>query len=192
MREVDRVMIDELVNRGVDVQVRILSANPVEATARQRDTLDELGVDVSTLDLPEGAVDLVIDAMVGYILRGNPRGVVAEYIAWTTSQPAPVLSSMSRADSMQQLASFEPRTSSPPRRSRRPYPNVGSTPAAPRERSTSATSPCHRMSTTDSALPERISSAAIGLSACCLKYLPQQSRGRRAGVRVTIVSIPAY
>lgn len=81
-----------LANHGADVQVRILSADLVDATSHQRVILDAMGIEASTLDPPEGDVDLVIDAMVGYSLRGNPRGVVADYVAWTTTQQAPVLS----------------------------------------------------------------------------------------------------
>jgi NAD(P)H-hydrate repair Nnr-like enzyme with NAD(P)H-hydrate epimerase domain len=35
--------------------------------------------------------DLVIDALIGYSLRGNPAGRAAELIEATNRQPAPVL-----------------------------------------------------------------------------------------------------
>lgn len=38
------------------------------------------------------AADLVIDAMIGYSLRGAPAGPTAELIRWTQGQSAPVLS----------------------------------------------------------------------------------------------------
>jgi NAD(P)H-hydrate epimerase len=37
-------------------------------------------------------VDLIIDAVIGYSLGGNPRGEAAAFITWANSQDAPVLS----------------------------------------------------------------------------------------------------
>ncbi len=81
-----------LVNHGVEVEVRILAAVPIDATRHQCDILDAMGVEVTGEGPPSGDADLVIDAMVGYSLRGDPRGAVADYIAWITTQRAPVLS----------------------------------------------------------------------------------------------------
>jgi NAD(P)H-hydrate epimerase len=36
--------------------------------------------------------DLVIDALVGYSLQGNPRGRAADLINWANDQPVPILS----------------------------------------------------------------------------------------------------
>lgn len=36
--------------------------------------------------------DLILDGIVGYSLKGAPRGVAAEYISWTRLQAAPILS----------------------------------------------------------------------------------------------------
>lgn len=41
-------------------------------------------------ELP-GQVDLVIDAMIGYGLQGDPRGVVVEWIEWANASEAPIL-----------------------------------------------------------------------------------------------------
>ena len=38
------------------------------------------------------AVDLVLDGLIGYSLRGAPRGAAAELIGWANEQTAPVLS----------------------------------------------------------------------------------------------------
>lgn len=81
-----------LVNHGVDVEVRVLAAELVDATRHQHDILRAMGVDATSPEVPTSGADLVIDAMVGYSLRGDPRGVVADHIAWTATQPAPVLS----------------------------------------------------------------------------------------------------
>ena len=41
--------------------------------------------------LPDGAVDLILDGLVGYSLQGAPRGRVAELIKWANTQVAPTL-----------------------------------------------------------------------------------------------------
>ena len=57
--------------------------------AHQLDVLERMGVPI--VDEPESA-DLIIDALIGYSLRGDPRGRIAELIEWTTGQDADVLS----------------------------------------------------------------------------------------------------
>jgi len=44
-----------------------------------------------TLERTEGA-DLVIDGLIGYSLKGAPRGAAADLIRWANGQGAPVLS----------------------------------------------------------------------------------------------------
>lgn len=79
-----------LANRGVEV--RVVLARPVSeldpAPSRQLDILRRVGVPVQ--DDPPGA-DLILDALIGYSLRGNPRGRAAELIEWANAGPAPVL-----------------------------------------------------------------------------------------------------
>ncbi len=57
--------------------------------ARQLDTLRRMGVEIGSQ--PRGA-GLVVDALIGYSLRGDPAGRAAELIEWTNQQPSPVLS----------------------------------------------------------------------------------------------------
>jgi NAD(P)H-hydrate epimerase len=57
--------------------------------AHQLDVLERMGVPVA--DDPPLA-DLVLDALIGYSLQGNPRGRIAELIEWTIEQDAAVLS----------------------------------------------------------------------------------------------------
>jgi NAD(P)H-hydrate epimerase len=78
-----------LVNRGRTVSVVASepdSLNPVPA--HQADILARMGV--VTAAAPPGA-DLVVDALIGYSLRGDPTGRAAELIEWANQQPAPVL-----------------------------------------------------------------------------------------------------
>ncbi len=82
-------------NWGAMVRV-VLSqrAKAMTATAgRQLDVLRRMRVPVtdfgaiSDLDEP----DLVLDGLIGYSLRGAPRGPVADLIRWANRQPAPIL-----------------------------------------------------------------------------------------------------
>jgi NAD(P)H-hydrate epimerase len=78
-----------LVNRGR--KVRVVLAGPDDLTAvpaHQLDILTRMGVAVE--EDPECA-DLVIDALIGYSLHGDPRGRAAELIDWANNQAAPVL-----------------------------------------------------------------------------------------------------
>ncbi len=80
-----------LFNWGVGVSVVLGQerdrVGPVPA--HQLEVLDRMGVPVIEEPVP---ADLVIDALIGYSLRGNPRGRVADLIEWTVSLAGPVLS----------------------------------------------------------------------------------------------------
>jgi NAD(P)H-hydrate epimerase len=81
-----------LFNRGVDVQVGL--ARPVEAfdgvPARQLEILD--GMRIPVLVGAVAPADLIIDALIGYSLRGDPRGRTRELIQWVNTAETPVLS----------------------------------------------------------------------------------------------------
>jgi len=80
-----------LANRGVPVTVA-LSHDETNLAPVPRHQLDILArMDVTLLDQPERA-DLVIDALIGYSLRGNPSGRTADLINWANQQDSPVLS----------------------------------------------------------------------------------------------------
>jgi NAD(P)H-hydrate epimerase len=75
-------------NRGVKVSV-VLSGGPLTpVTAQQADIVTRIGI--PAIDNP-AAADLVIDALIGYGLHGDPRGRTADLIAWARAGPAPVL-----------------------------------------------------------------------------------------------------
>lgn len=80
-----------LANRGVEVHVALSRPEDElsEVTAHQLDIVHRLDIDVT--DQPPSA-DLVIDAVIGYSLEGDPAGRAAELIEWANRQPAPVLS----------------------------------------------------------------------------------------------------
>jgi NAD(P)H-hydrate epimerase len=80
-----------LTNRGVQVSM-VLSHNESSMAPVPRHQLDILArMDVTLLNQPESA-DLVIDALIGYSLHGDPSGHTAELIDWANSQGGPVLS----------------------------------------------------------------------------------------------------
>jgi NAD(P)H-hydrate epimerase len=78
-----------LVNRDCTVSV-VLSAQErlTAVTAHQADILFRMGVPI--VEHPADA-ELVVDALIGYSLRGDPVGRAAELIAWANSQPAPIV-----------------------------------------------------------------------------------------------------
>jgi NAD(P)H-hydrate epimerase len=59
-----------------------------ETTAAQAAIAGRMGITIG--DEPPSA-DLVIDALVGYSLRGDPRGRTAELVRWANRTPSPVL-----------------------------------------------------------------------------------------------------
>jgi len=80
-----------LTNRGVTVAVT-LSHDESSMAPVPRHQLDILArMDVTFLEQPENA-GLVIDALIGYSLRGRPSGRTAELINWANAQARPVLS----------------------------------------------------------------------------------------------------
>jgi NAD(P)H-hydrate epimerase len=78
-----------LINRGCTVFV-VLSepASATAVSAHQADILARMGAAMPPA--PEPA-DLVVDALIGYSLRGDPTGRAAELIEWANTQTAPVL-----------------------------------------------------------------------------------------------------
>ena len=75
-------------NRGIAVTVTLPSCHLATVTAHQLDIVERLGVEVR--DEPPPA-DLIIDALIGYGLSGNPGGRFAELIDWANATSAPVL-----------------------------------------------------------------------------------------------------
>jgi NAD(P)H-hydrate epimerase len=79
-----------LANRRVAVRVVLSSRDRMSDVPRhQLDIVERMGVVVSGEPSPS---DLVIDALIGYSLRGAPRGRVADLVAWSLEVDAPVCS----------------------------------------------------------------------------------------------------
>jgi NAD(P)H-hydrate epimerase len=78
-----------LANRGRAVRVVLAEADALTAVpAHQLDILTRMGVPID--DHPEQS-DLVLDALIGYSLHGDPRGRAAGLIDWANRQAVPVL-----------------------------------------------------------------------------------------------------
>ena len=75
-------------NREVDVTVVLLTDDLREITAAQADIARAMGIRFA--DEPDEA-DLVVDALIGYSLVGDPRDRAAELVEWANHQPSPVL-----------------------------------------------------------------------------------------------------
>lgn len=82
-----------LVNWGAGVLVCLaVPANKLKDTpAHQLRTLQRMKVPVSN-SLPSGDTDLIIDALIGYGLRGEPRGKTAQWIQKANRAKVPILS----------------------------------------------------------------------------------------------------
>ncbi len=77
--------------------VSVYTTKPIEniksVPAHQLDILRRMGVPVGAASELKQSVqpDLIIDGIIGYSLKGAPRGTAADMIRWANSQAAPVL-----------------------------------------------------------------------------------------------------
>ena len=78
-----------LANRGCQVQAVLSEPGRLTPVpAHQADILARMGVTIASRP---ATADLIIDAMIGYSLRGDPAGAAAQLITWANDQAAPVL-----------------------------------------------------------------------------------------------------
>ena len=82
---------------GYGAKVLVLTTRPppefTPIPAHQLDILERMGVQVrEASQLPEVGPDLIIDGLIGYSLRGDPRDAAADLINWANGQSAPILS----------------------------------------------------------------------------------------------------
>lgn len=83
---------------GWGASVLVITTRPIEAyegvPAHQLSIVQRMGIPILPISqtrlLPEP--DLTVDAVIGYSLRGAPRGAAAILITWANAQAAPVLS----------------------------------------------------------------------------------------------------
>jgi NAD(P)H-hydrate epimerase len=61
--------------------------------AHQLDILRRMKVHIAQADTVSEAEtpDLIVDGVIGYSLKGAPRGAAADLIRWANAQPAPIL-----------------------------------------------------------------------------------------------------
>lgn len=82
---------------GWDAEVTVVTTTPIDddtIAARQRLILERIGMTVVDPGMLGGlrTPDLVLDAVIGYSLRGSPSGRAAEMIRWCLEVDAPVVS----------------------------------------------------------------------------------------------------
>ena len=82
-------------NYGADVRVFITKpdADFAPVTGHQLEILRRMGVPIGLAEdvVDAGTAVLIIDGVIGYSLRGNPRGGAAALIQWANSQTTPIL-----------------------------------------------------------------------------------------------------
>ena len=75
--------------------VSVFTTKPDEAysgvPAHQLGILQRLGVEINSSVLPKATPVIILDGLIGYSLKGNPRGRAAELMAWTNASNSPVL-----------------------------------------------------------------------------------------------------
>jgi len=78
---------------GANVQVVV--TRPTEdftpVPAHQLDILQRIKVPIAEAVSQIGTPGLIVDGLIGYRLKGAPRGAVADLIRWANAQPAPIL-----------------------------------------------------------------------------------------------------
>ncbi len=83
-------------NYGAMVKVYITKpdAEFIPIPAHQLDILRRMNIPIALADAIQqaGTPDLVIDGIIGYSLKGTPRGTAATLIRWANAQAGPVLS----------------------------------------------------------------------------------------------------
>jgi len=75
-------------NRGASVSVVLAGGSLAPVTEQQASIVARIGIPVGEDPL---SADLIIDALLGYSLHGDPRGRAADLITWANASPAPVL-----------------------------------------------------------------------------------------------------
>jgi NAD(P)H-hydrate epimerase len=84
--------------RNYGAVVSVFVTKPIDeftpVPGQQLDLLRRVGVTIGSVRDVEsiGTLDLVLDGVIGYSLRGAPRGEAGTLIRWTNEQAAPVLS----------------------------------------------------------------------------------------------------
>lgn len=81
-----------LANRGLAVEVVLATDQVHEVTARQLAITRAMSLPVRNGPPPHQEDRVVLDALLGYSLRGQPTSRYAELIEWANTQPGPVLS----------------------------------------------------------------------------------------------------
>jgi NAD(P)H-hydrate epimerase len=78
---------------GAEVRVAVTAGGDrmTPVPGDQLRILEKLGVSILHKDLPYAAVGLIVDGVIGYSLRGDPRGRAAELIQWANDASAPVV-----------------------------------------------------------------------------------------------------
>ncbi|MDW3652698.1 MAG: NAD(P)H-hydrate epimerase [Bacteroidia bacterium] len=83
-----------LASWGAKVEVYLTSVEKLTPIPRhQYEILLNMGIAVKAGEIPSDDVkaDLILDGIIGYSLRGNPRGIAKQMIKWANDHQAPIL-----------------------------------------------------------------------------------------------------
>ena len=81
-------------NWGAEVEVFVSREPQPEIPQHQFTVLKRMGMSVRVAEKPTGLTHaaLILDGLIGYSLKGNPRGIIGELIHWANAQASPILS----------------------------------------------------------------------------------------------------
>ncbi|MEL7529962.1 MAG: NAD(P)H-hydrate epimerase [Bacteroidota bacterium] len=81
-------------NWGAEVEVYVSREPQAEIPKHQFEVLRRMGMSVRIAEPPHALTDasLILDGLIGYSLKGNPRGVIGTMIHWANAQTSPILS----------------------------------------------------------------------------------------------------
>ena len=82
-------------NYGANVRVVVTRTKDAFAPIpnHQYDILERMGIQIEVATIPDAneRPDLIVDGLIGYSLKGAPRGAAADLIKWANSQDSPIL-----------------------------------------------------------------------------------------------------
>lgn len=80
---------------GFGAEVEVVTTAPddrfTKVPRHQLDIVRRMGIPVGLGEPPSAEFDLVVDGVIGYSLRGDPKGAAADLIRWANTRSAPVL-----------------------------------------------------------------------------------------------------
>ncbi|MEM6345599.1 MAG: NAD(P)H-hydrate epimerase [Bacteroidota bacterium] len=81
-------------NWGAEIEVFVSREPQADIPKHQFAVLQRMGISVRIAEIPKNSLkaELILDGLIGYSLKGHPRGTIRELIQWGNTQASPTLS----------------------------------------------------------------------------------------------------